>query len=168
MQYAYDICDMPAVASSCVRILLYMYHYISVLIQLYVISYYYIYVSSSASSERASPGVRMLLADVDAACLVLTNASNAGNPESPSMRIRAWAKLCDAFDQSVAQAPHYFVTEFQKLIEEEFSNNHDKLHSALGASAFVAALRASWLLLDPVLVVRILPSSMVSFVGYRR
>ena len=24
MQYAYDVCDMPAVASSCVRILLYM------------------------------------------------------------------------------------------------------------------------------------------------
>ena len=156
MQYAYDVCDMPAVASSCVRILLYMYHYISVLIQLYVISYYYIYVSSSASSERASPGVRMLLADVDAACLVLTNASNAGNPESPSMRIRAWAKLCDAFDQSVAQAPHYFVTEFQKLIEEEFSN---KIRAALAA-----ALR----MFDLDLVVRILPSSVVSFVGYRR
>jgi hypothetical protein len=93
----------------------------------------------------------MLLVDVDAACLVLTNASI----ESPSMRIRAWTKLCDAFDQSVAQAPHYFVPEFQKLIEEEFSNNDDELHAALRMS-------------DPDLVVRILPSSMVSFVGYRR
>jgi hypothetical protein len=71
------------------------------------------------------------------------------------MRIRAWAKLCDAFDQSVAQAPHYFVTEFQKLIEEEFSNNDDELHAALRMS-------------DPDFVVRILPPSMVSFVGYRR
>jgi hypothetical protein len=55
----------------------------------------------------------------------------------------------------VAQAPHYFVPEFQKLIEEEFSNNDDELHAALRMS-------------DPDLVVRILPSSMVSFVGYRR
>jgi hypothetical protein len=72
------------------------------------------------------------------------------------MRIRAWTKLCDAFDQSVAQAPHYFVTEFQKLIEEEFSN---KIRAALAA-----AIR----MFDLDLVVRILPSSMVSFVGYRR
>ena len=92
----------------------------------------------------------LLVRDVVTACSVLTNA---GNRESPSMRIRAWTKLCDAFDQSVALAPHYFVPKFQRLIEEEFSNN----------------LRAALVrMFDLDLVVRILPSSMVSFVGYRR
>jgi len=112
---------------------------------------------SDSDSEDEKPA-KKAPAKQAAGRLVLTNASNAGDRESPSMRIRAWTKLCDAFDQSVALAPHYFVPEFQRLIEEEFSKNefiNKEEHAALLQSA-------------PDFVVRILPSSVVSFVGYRR